>query len=155
MSAREGGPGGPAGARGPRPPPPPPPACGRLIPPRPPVRAHYPSSFLNMPLKIFNSLSQHKEEFQPLEPGHVKMYVCGPTVYDDPHIGHLRSAYAFEMMRRYLQYSGLKVTFVRNVTDIDDKIIDKARLSAGQAGASGGPDLYLAVREVTGTYFER
>ena len=81
-----------------------------------------------MPLKLTNSLSKQKEEFQPLEPGVVKMYVCGPTVYDEPHVGHLRSAYAFELLRRYLQSSfcKYKVTFVRNVTDVDDKIVEKA-----------------------------
>ena len=102
-----------------------------------------------MPIKILNSLTQEKEEFTPLEKGVVKMYVCGPTVYDDPHIGHLRSAYAFEVMRRYLQssFGGYKVTFVRNVTDIDDKIIDKAR-------QSGATDLVQASQEVAKTYFE-
>jgi len=55
------------------------------------------------------------------------MYVCGPTVYDDPHIGHARSAFVFEVLRRYLTFKGYAVTFVRNVTDVDDKIIEKAR----------------------------
>ncbi len=80
-----------------------------------------------MSLKIYNSLTKKKEEFTPLEKGKVKMYVCGPTVYDEPHIGHLRSAYVFDVIRNYLEYSGYKVTFVRNVTDVDDKIIEKAK----------------------------
>src|SRR3989338_8471505 len=80
-----------------------------------------------MALQIYNSLTKKKEPFVPLEPGKVKMYVCGPTVYDEPHIGHLRSAYVFEVIRNYLEYSGYRVQFVRNVTDVDDKIIDKAR----------------------------
>jgi cysteinyl-tRNA synthetase len=84
-----------------------------------------------MPLRIYNSLSKKKEEFQPIEPGVVKMYVCGPTVYDEPHIGHLRSAYVFEVIRNFFKDSGYKVKFVRNVTDIDDKIIDKAKETAG------------------------
>ncbi len=80
-----------------------------------------------MPLRIYNSLTKQKEEFKPLNPPEVRMYVCGPTVYDEPHIGHLRSAYVFDVMRRYLEYSSYKVKFVRNVTDVDDKIIEKAR----------------------------
>ncbi len=82
-----------------------------------------------MPIKIYNSLTKQKEEFKPLREGEVKMYVCGPTVYDEPHIGHLRSAYVFDVMRRYMEYSGYKVKFVRNVTDVDDKIIEKAKES--------------------------
>jgi cysteinyl-tRNA synthetase len=77
-------------------------------------------------LQIFNSLSGTKEPFQPLEPGIVRMYVCGDTVYDYCHIGHARSKLAFDMVRRYLTYRGYKVTFVRNITDIDDKIIKRA-----------------------------
>jgi cysteinyl-tRNA synthetase len=77
-------------------------------------------------LNIFNSLSGTKEPFQPLEPGVVRMYVCGDTVYDYCHIGHARSKVAFDMVRRYLAYRGYKVTFVRNITDIDDKIIKRA-----------------------------
>ncbi|MCM8781953.1 MAG: cysteine--tRNA ligase, partial [Candidatus Omnitrophica bacterium] len=78
-------------------------------------------------MKIYNSLTRQKEKFVPLKKGCVGMYVCGPTVYDEPHIGHLRSAYIFDVIRRYLVYKGYKVTFVRNVTDVDDKIIVKAK----------------------------
>ncbi|MFA5063025.1 MAG: cysteine--tRNA ligase [Candidatus Omnitrophota bacterium] len=78
-------------------------------------------------MHIYNSLSRKKEEFTSLNPKEIKMYVCGPTVYDEPHIGHARSAYIFDVIRRYLTYKGYKVKFVRNVTDVDDKIIDKAR----------------------------
>ncbi|MFH0855540.1 MAG: cysteine--tRNA ligase [Candidatus Omnitrophota bacterium] len=80
-----------------------------------------------MPIHLYNSLSRQKEEFVPLEPKEIKMYACGPTVYDEPHIGHARSAYIFDVIRRYLAYKGYKVKFVRNVTDVDDKIINKAK----------------------------
>jgi cysteinyl-tRNA synthetase len=76
---------------------------------------------------IYNSLTRKKEEFIPLEPKKVKMYVCGPTVYDEPHIGHARSAYIFDVIRRYFTFRGYDVEFVRNVTDVDDKIINRAR----------------------------
>ena len=78
-------------------------------------------------LKIHNTVTKKKEIFRPIESGKIKMYVCGPTVYDEPHIGHARSAYIFEYVKRYLRYRGFKVKFVKNITDIDDKIIDKAR----------------------------
>jgi len=78
-------------------------------------------------MKIYNTLTRKKEEFKPIKKGRVGMYVCGPTVYDEPHIGHARSAYIFDVVKRYLEYRKLKVTFVRNVTDVDDKIIAKAR----------------------------
>ncbi|MCP4649160.1 MAG: cysteine--tRNA ligase [PVC group bacterium] len=78
-------------------------------------------------MKIYNSLTSKKEEFKPLKEGVVKMYVCGPTVYDVSHIGHLRAAYVFDVIRRYLECREFKVTFVRNITDIDDKIIKKAQ----------------------------
>ena len=78
-------------------------------------------------VKVYNSLTRNKEELVPLKQGEIGMYVCGPTVYDEPHIGHARSAYIFDVVRRYLAYKGFKVTFVRNVTDVDDKIIDKAK----------------------------
>ncbi|MDD5634278.1 MAG: cysteine--tRNA ligase [Candidatus Omnitrophica bacterium] len=77
-------------------------------------------------LFIYNTLTRRKEIFKPIKEDNIKMYVCGPTVYDVPHIGHARSAYIFDIIRRYLEYSGYKVCFVRNVTDIDDKIINKA-----------------------------
>jgi len=78
-------------------------------------------------MKIYNSLTRKKEDFIPLKEGHVGIYVCGPTVYDEPHIGHARSAYVFDVIRRYFAYKGYSVKFVRNVTDVDDKIIEKAR----------------------------
>ncbi|MBI5144314.1 MAG: cysteine--tRNA ligase, partial [Candidatus Omnitrophica bacterium] len=78
-------------------------------------------------MKIYNSLTRKKEEFLPLKEGAVRMYVCGPTVYDEPHIGHARSAYIFDVIRCYFEYKGYKVKFVRNVTDVDDKIIEKAK----------------------------
>ncbi|MEA3490076.1 MAG: cysteine--tRNA ligase [Candidatus Omnitrophota bacterium] len=77
-------------------------------------------------ITLYNTLTRKKEEFRPMEEGKVRMYVCGPTVYDVPHIGHARSAYAFDVIRRYFEYAGLEVFFVRNVTDVDDKIIKKA-----------------------------
>lgn len=79
-----------------------------------------------MTIQIYNTLSGKKEILQPIEPGHVRLYVCGITSYDYCHIGHARSALAFDMIVRYLRYRGLKVTFVRNFTDIDDKIIKRA-----------------------------
>lgn len=79
-----------------------------------------------MTLRIYNTLSRTLEEFTSLEPGHVRMYVCGITVYDFCHIGHARSAIAFDIVQRWLKASGYRVTFVRNITDIDDKIIRRA-----------------------------
>jgi cysteinyl-tRNA synthetase len=79
-----------------------------------------------MALRVYNTLSGGKEEFRPLEPGKVKMYVCGVTVYDHCHMGHARAYVAFDMIYRYLKYAGYDVTYVRNYTDIDDKIINRA-----------------------------
>jgi len=79
-----------------------------------------------MTLRVFNSLGRKKEPFEPLEPGKVRMYVCGPTVYDSCHIGHARSLVVFDIIARYLRVKGYEVTYVRNFTDVDDKIIDKA-----------------------------
>ena len=79
-----------------------------------------------MSLRIYNTLTRAVEDFSPLQPGHVRMYVCGMTVYDLCHVGHARSSVAFDLIRRWLQASGLRVTFVRNITDIDDKIIRRA-----------------------------
>jgi cysteinyl-tRNA synthetase len=77
-------------------------------------------------LKIHNSLTGEKEEFKPMRPNEVRMYVCGMTNYDYIHVGHARMLTAFDLVQRYLRESGYKVTFVRNVTDIDDKIIERA-----------------------------
>jgi cysteinyl-tRNA synthetase len=77
-------------------------------------------------LKIHNSLSGEKEEFKPLRPNEVRMYVCGMTNYDYIHVGHARMLVAFDLVQRYLRSLGYKVTYVRNVTDIDDKIIERA-----------------------------
>lgn len=89
-------------------------------------------------LKLFNSLSRKKEDFVPLIEGHVGMYVCGPTVYGDPHLGHARPGITFDIVYRYLQHIGFKVRYVRNITDVghlendadegEDKIAKKARL---------------------------
>ena len=77
-------------------------------------------------LKIYNTLTGKKEAFAPLESGIVRMYVCGVTVYDYCHIGHARSALVFDVVRRYLEYSGYRVDFAKNFTDVDDKIIKRA-----------------------------
>jgi cysteinyl-tRNA synthetase len=79
-----------------------------------------------MSLKIFNTLSGRKEEFVPLTPGQARMYVCGVTVYDASHIGHARSLLTFDIIYRYLRFLGYRVEFVRNFTDVDDKIIKRA-----------------------------
>jgi cysteinyl-tRNA synthetase len=78
-------------------------------------------------LQIHNSLTGRKEMFKPIVPGHVGMYVCGMTVYDHIHVGHARSQIAFDVVRRWLKASGYKVRYVRNITDIDDKIIERSR----------------------------
>ncbi len=79
-----------------------------------------------MSLRIYNTLSRELEEFSPLLPGQVRMYVCGMTVYDFCHLGHARSMIAFDVVQRWLKTSGFAVTYVRNITDIDDKIIRRA-----------------------------
>ena len=79
-----------------------------------------------MTLSVFNTMGSRKEPFVPLVPGKVSMYVCGVTVYDLCHIGHARANVAFDIIVRYLRHTGYDVTYVRNFTDIDDKIIRKA-----------------------------
>lgn len=79
-----------------------------------------------MTLKIFNTLTRQKEEFKPLVPGKVGMYVCGMTVYDFCHLGHARVMVAFDVIARYLRHRGYDVNYIRNITDIDDKIIQRA-----------------------------
>ena len=77
-------------------------------------------------MKIFNSMSRQKEDFVPIEPGKVRMYACGPTVYNLIHVGNARPIILFDVLRRYLEYRGYDVTFVQNFTDVDDKIINRA-----------------------------
>src|SRR5512134_2487167 len=77
-------------------------------------------------IRLYNTLTRKKEEFQTLEPDHVKMYVCGVTVYNDAHVGHAMSAIVFDIVRRYLEYRGYNVRHVMNYTDVDDKIINRA-----------------------------
>ena len=79
-----------------------------------------------MSLRIYNTLTRALEDFSPLEPGHVRMYVCGITVYDLCHVGHARATVAFDVVQRWLKASGYRVTFVRNITDVEDKIIRRA-----------------------------
>ena len=79
-----------------------------------------------MTLQVYNTLTRRKEAFETLEPGVARMYVCGPTVYDQAHIGHTMKAIVFDVIRRYLEYRGYQVIYVENFTDIDDKIINRA-----------------------------
>ncbi len=78
-------------------------------------------------MKVFNTLTRKKEEFKPLVPGQISMYVCGPTVYNYIHIGNARSVIAFDTIRRYFEYKGYRVKYVSNFTDVDDKMINEAR----------------------------
>src|SRR5512138_3320078 len=78
-------------------------------------------------IRIYNTLSRKKEDFQTLEPNKVKMYVCGVTVYDDAHVGHAMSALVFDILRRYLEFRGYSFQHVMNFTDVDDKIINRAK----------------------------
>jgi cysteinyl-tRNA synthetase len=88
-----------------------------------------------MTIEIYNTLTARKEPLTPLRPGVVGMYVCGDTVYDLCHMGHARSKIVFDVVRRYLAYRGLEVTFVRNITDIDDRIIQRAAEQGKEIGA--------------------
>src|SRR4051794_2324626 len=86
-------------------------------------------------IRIHNSMTGEKEPLKPINPGKLRMYVCGMTVYDYIHIGHARMLTAFDMVSRYLRYSGYKLTYVRNITDIDDKIIKRAAENNEPIGA--------------------
>src|SRR5271165_5952912 len=80
-----------------------------------------------MPLRVYNTLSQSKEPFRTVEPGKVGMYVCGPTVYAESHIGHMVGPVIFDTIKRYLVYLGYEATWVVNITDVDDKLIVQAQ----------------------------
>src|SRR5690349_21399305 len=79
-----------------------------------------------MTLRVYNTLAQQKELFQTVRPGKVGMYLCGPTVYKSPHVGHMVGPVIFDVVKRYLQFKGYEVTWVVNITDVDDKLIDAA-----------------------------
>lgn len=78
-------------------------------------------------MQIFNTMTRRKEEFVPQTPGEYRIYVCGPTVYNYIHMGNARPLVVFDTLRRYLEYRGSKVIFVSNITDIDDKLITRAK----------------------------
>ena len=86
-----------------------------------------------MSLQLFDSATHELREFRPIKPGQVGIYLCGPTVQSSPHVGHLRSALVYDQLRNWLEHLGFKVTFIRNVTDIDDKVLENARLPPGNA----------------------
>ena len=95
-----------------------------------------------MPLKIYNTLKKDHELFEPLNPPNVNMYVCGITPYDETHLGHGRAYVVFDIVRRYLEYSGFKVNYIQNITDIDDKIIKRAN------------ELKIPIQELTKKYID-
>src|SRR5438309_11457688 len=101
-----------------RPPRPPPAGFSARLAPR-----HYSGS---VSLHLYDSLTRRLQRFEPLQPGRVGIYVCGPTVQAPPHVGHVRSAIVFDQLRRWLAESGYAVTYIRNVTDIDDKLLHDA-----------------------------
>lgn len=106
-------------------------------------------------MKLYNTMSREKEEFVPITPGEVKMYVCGPTVYNFFHIGNARTFIIFDTVRRYFEYKGFKVKFVQNFTDIDDKMINKANSEGITVKELG--DKYIAeyYKDADGLMIER
>src|SRR5436190_16237370 len=96
-----------------------------------------------MPVRIFDTMARAKVDLTPREPGKLSMYVCGPTVYDVPHVGHGRTALVYDVIRRYLEWTGNNVTFVGNVTNVEDKII--ARAAAEGTSERALADRYEAV----------
>ena len=89
------------------------------------------------PLSLYNTLTRRTEPLVPGEPGHVRMYLCGVTVYDRAHVGHARTWVVFDALARFLEWRGFRVTYVRNVTDIDDRIIERSAqqgISAAELG---------------------
>src|ERR1700759_4084221 len=80
-----------------------------------------------MSLRVYNTLTGQKEVFEPVRPGKVGIYLCGPTVYKSPHIGHMVGPVIFDAIKRYLQFKGYDVTWVVNITDVEDKLVDAAQ----------------------------
>ena len=99
-----------------------------------------------MTLRVYNTLTRQKEDFQTLVPGQVRMYLCGPTVYKPAHIGHMVGPVIFDTIKRYLAYSGYKVKFVINITDVDDKLINRAR--------ENNTTVEALARQMTQDYFD-
>jgi cysteinyl-tRNA synthetase len=99
-----------------------------------------------MTLRVYNTLTRQKEDFTTVEPGHVKMYLCGPTVYKPAHIGHMVGPVIFDTVKRFLTYSGYRVTWVVNITDIDDKLINRA--------SEKGVTVEALAKEMTQDYFD-
>jgi cysteinyl-tRNA synthetase len=108
-----------------------------------------------MTLKVYNTLSGRLEEFEPLEPGKVRMYVCGVTVYDRSHIGHARALVTFDVIFRYLRFLGYEVTFVRNLTDVDDKIIRRGQDTGRSAKAVAEANIAAFAEDVKALACER
>ena len=96
-------------------------------------------------MKVYNTLTRRKEELVPMDPAELKMYVCGPTVYDYPHLGHARCYITWDMLYRYLKFSGYDVKYCRNVTDVDDKTCPRINQTGNQCGSHAGK-----LRELTG-----
>ena len=90
-----------------------------------------------MTLRVYNTLSRTKEPFEPVQPGKVGIYLCGPTVYDRAHIGHMVGPVIFDTIKRFLVHSGYQVTWVVNITDVDDKLIKKAQRTRRLDGRRG------------------
>src|SRR4249920_118481 len=99
-----------------------------------------------MPLRVYNTLSQSKEPFQTVSAGKVGMYVCGPTVYSKSHIGHMVGPVIFDAIKRYLVYLGYQVTWVVNITDVDDKLIAES--------AARGMSMSALADEMTADYMD-
>ena len=102
-------------------------------------------------MKLFNTMTMRKEEFVPLEPGKVRMYACGPTVYNYIHVGNARPIVMFDIFRRYLEYRGFEVTFVQNFTDVDDKIIKRANeegISSDEVAAKYIQEYFVDAKEL-------
>lgn len=106
-------------------------------------------------MKVYNTLTRKKEEFVPMEEGKVKMYVCGPTVYDYIHIGNARPYVVFDTVRRYMEYKGLEVTYVQNFTDVDDKIINRANNENSTMEAISNRFIEEAFRDADGLNVKR
>src|SRR3954469_13102497 len=109
-----------------------------------------------MPLKIHNTLTRRKEEFVPLSPGHVGIYVCGPTVYGPAHLGHAKSYVGFDVVVRWLRHSGLHVRYVQNITDVGHLVsdADEGEDKIGKEAAARGLQPMEVAERWTREYFE-